>query len=428
VSASSINPRLAAPYAARDAGDGPTQVGIASLPDRSVRAKAAELIFRASVRKLPIRVELPDGRRWGAGGPAAPVMVVARPAALFRRIGEDANIGLGEAYQAGDWNSPQLADLLSCFASQLATGISPALQGLRVWAQRVRRELDSNTAAVARRNTAAHYDLSNDMFASFLDETMTYSCAWFDSSDSADDDGLAAAQLRKIDAVLDYAGVVQGSEVIEIGTGWGALSIRAAQRGATVTSLTLSVEQQLLAQERVRRAGVDDRVTILLQDYRDAVGQYDAVVSVEMIEAVGADYWPTYFATLDALLKPGGRVALQSITMPHDRMQVNRRAYTWINKHIFPGGLIPSITSIEATLAGHTGLHITRRHDLGLDYARTLRCWRERFLAHWHQVAGLGFDETFRRTWEYYLAYSEAGFRTGYIDVSLLQFGRITTP
>ena len=224
--------------------------------------------------------------------------------------------------------------------------------------------------------------------------------------------------------MLDAAGVGAGTTMMEIGTGWGALSIRAAQRGATVTSLTLSVEQQRLAQQRVREAGVDDRVTILVQDYREAVGQYDAVVSVEMIEAVGAEYWPTYFAALDALLKPGGRVAVQSITMPHERMLISRRAFTWINKHIFPGGLIPSIEAIEAALAEHTGLRITERVDHGLDYARTLRSWRQRFLAQWGTVADMGFDDTFRRTWEYYLAYCEAGFRTGYIDVSLIQLQR----
>lgn len=399
---------------------------------RPVRAKAAEAIFRVGVRRMPIRVELPDGRRWGSGGPESPVMFLTRPAELFRRIGRDANIGFGEAYQAGDWSSPQLADLLTAFATQLITVVPPGLQGLRLWAQRVHGHLESNTAATARRNTSAHYDLSNEMFATFLDETMTYSSALFDSVDGAgsdsvaadDTDGLTRAQLRKIDAVLDCAGVTHGSEVIEIGTGWGALSIRAAQRGATVTSLTLSVEQQRLAQQRVREAGVADNVTILLQDYREAAGTYDAVVSVEMIEAVGADYWPTYFATLDALLKPGGRVALQSITMPHDRMQISRRAYTWINKYIFPGGLVPSIEAIDGAIAEHTKLRIAVRSDFGLDYARTLRCWRERFHAQSEEVAALGFDQTFKRTWEYYLAYSEAGFRAKYIDVSLLQLSR----
>lgn len=376
---------------------------------------------------MPIRVELPDGRSWGAGGPNAPTMLIARPAELFRRIGADANIGFGEAYQAEDWSSPALADLLGAFATRLTTAVPPALQGARLMAQRIRGHHESNTAAVARRNTEAHYDLSNEMFAAFLDQTMTYSSALFDPLDSDHPGMLARAQLRKIDAMLDYAGVVEGSEVIEVGTGWGALSIRAAQRGAMVTSLTLSVEQQRLAEERVRAAGVDNLVTILLQDYREASGQYDAVISVEMIEAVGADDWPTYFATLGALVKPGGRVALQSITMPHDRMQVSRRAYTWINKYIFPGGLIPSIKAIETTLAEHSDLQITQRRDLGLDYARTLRCWRENFHAQWPSVADLGFDENFKRAWDYYLAYCEAGFRAGYLDVSQLQLRQATS-
>lgn len=383
---------------------------------------------------MPIRVELPDGRCWGRGGPDAPVMVLARPAEFFARLERDANIGFGEAYQAGDWSSTQLADLLTAFALKLTTVVPPVLQQLRVWAQQAQPRSEANSPSVSRLNTAAHYDLSNDMFATFLDETMTYSGAWFDpghavdgaEADGADgDDGLTLAQLRKIDGVLDYAGVTEGSEVIEIGTGWGALSIRAARRGATVTSLTLSVEQQKLAEDRVREAGYADRVTILLQDYREAAGQYDAVVSVEMIEAVGADYWPTYFAKLDALLKPGGRVALQSITMPDDRMQVSRGAYTWINKYVFPGGLIPSIEAIEGTVAEHTSLRVTQRRDFGLDYARTLRCWRERFHANWQTSSAAGFDETFTRTWDYYLAYCEAGFRAEYIGVSLIQLGRL---
>jgi cyclopropane-fatty-acyl-phospholipid synthase len=428
VSSSTISPWPVQTHPAHRSGSAKRERPVPEdVPRAPVRASLAQLAFRTGVRRMPIRVELPDGQRWGAGGPDDPVMRVARPAELFRRLGRDANIGFGEAYQAGDWSSPHLADLLTAMATQLTTVVSPGLQGLRIWAQRMREQLESNTRTVARRNVAAHYDLSNEMFAIFLDETMTYSCAWFDPHDSNDSDhgdSLTRAQLRKIDGVLDAAGVQAGSQVLEIGTGWGALSIRAAQRGATVTSLTLSAEQQRLAQQRVREAGVDDRVTVLLQDYREAVGQYDAVVSVEMIEAVGADYWPTYFAALDARLKPGGRVALQSITMPHERMLNSRRAYTWINKHIFPGGLIPSIDAIETTLAEHTGLRMTQRHDHGLDYARTLRCWRQRFLAQWETVAAMGFDDTFRRTWEYYLAYSEAGFRAGYLDVSLIQLQR----
>jgi cyclopropane-fatty-acyl-phospholipid synthase len=396
--------------------------GVPVPPDPAegpVRARLAGLVFRAGVQRMPVRVLLRDGRQWGAGGPSAPVMRIARPADFFARIGRDGNIGFGEAYVAGDWTTSRPADLLTAFADRLAR-IPPGAQRLRMRAQRVGGAREANTAAVARRNTHAHYDLSNEMFAAFLDDTMTYSGAWFDPWDT----DLRSAQLRKIDAILDDAGVRGGSNVLEIGTGWGALAIRAAQRGANVTSLTLSAEQQHLALQRVRAAGVADRVRVLLQDYREATGRYDAVVSVEMIEAVGAEFWATYLASLDRLLLPGGRVALQTITMPHERMLVSRSASTWISTYIFPGGLIPSIRAIEDALASHTTLRVTGRRDLGRHYARTLQCWREQFLANWETVAAQGFDDAFRRTWEYYLAYSEAGFRAGYLDVSQLRLSR----
>jgi cyclopropane-fatty-acyl-phospholipid synthase len=251
--------------------------------------------------------------------------------------------------------------------------------------------------------------LSNDLFSIFLDETMSYSAGWF----APGSDDLLEAQHRKIDGILDMAGVTAGQHILEIGTGWGRLSIRAAQRGARVTTLTISAEQATLAEQRIAAAGMSDRVQVLLRDYREARGSYDAVVSVEMVEAVGEEYWPTYFAALDRLLKPGGRVGLQSITMPHDRMVVSRNDYTWIHKYVFPGGLIPSLEAIEQNLAEHTGLRIVERRTLGPDYARTLHHWRERFLARGEDVAGLGFDETFRRMWEFYLGYCEAGFRVG---------------
>jgi cyclopropane-fatty-acyl-phospholipid synthase len=180
---------------------------------------------------------------------------------------------------------------------------------------------------------------------------MTYSSAWFGPGDD-----LNAAQLRKIDGILDLAGVGPGSRVLEIGTGWGALAIRAAQRGAHVTTLTLSAEQRTMARQRITEAGADDRVRVLLQDYRDATGQYDAMVAVEMIEAVGADYWPVFFATLDQRLVPGGRIALQAITMPHDRLQATLRSYTWVHKYIFPGGQLLSTEAIGDQVRKHTGL------------------------------------------------------------------------
>lgn len=392
--------------------------GLAAPPRSAVRPLVAERLFRQAVRTLPVRVLAPDGSVMGAGLDGDPVMRLVRPEVFFQRLGAHGMIGFGEAYLAGDWTTDELADLLTPFAARMARLVPPWLHGLRRLVERRMPSAQENTLDGARRNIAHHYDLSNDLFAAFLDPTMTYSSAWYDG-----DTGLTleAAQHRKMDGVLDFAGVTAGTHLLEIGTGWGALAIRAARRGARVTSLTISHEQKRLAEERIARAGVADRVQVLLRDYREANGSYDAVVSVEMVEAVGAEYWPTYFATLDRLLRPGGRVGLQTITMAHDRMLATRDSYGWINKYVFPGGIIPSVTAIEQTVEAHTCLRIDHRRDFGQDYAHTLRLWRERFVAQHDHVAALGFDDTFTRMWEFYLAYCEAGFRSGYLGVSQLR-------
>ncbi|MGY1810407.1 class I SAM-dependent methyltransferase [Blastococcus sp. SYSU D00669] len=399
--------------------------GLARPPRAPFRARIAEAVFRSAVGPLPIRVVLPDGRVLGSGGKDAPVMRLVRPHAFFARLGADVKIGFGEAYMTGDWTTgagTDLAELLSAFAARVGRLVHPALQKLRHVVERTQPAHEENSRQHSRSNISRHYDLSNELFAEFLDETMTYSSAWFEPGDD-----LRSAQLRKIDGILDLARVRSGMRVLEIGSGWGALAIRAAQeRGAAVTTLTLSAEQRKLALERAAAAGVADRVDIRLQDYRDVRGQFDAVVSVEMIEAVGERYWPTYFAALDQLLVPGGRVGLQSITMPHDRMLATRRGYSWIHKYVFPGGIIPSLQAIEDTLAAHTALSVVERRELGPHYARTLALWRERFLANWGRLEG-AFDDTFRRMWEFYLAYCEAGFRVGYLGVSQLGLARTPT-
>ncbi|GAA1642067.1 cyclopropane-fatty-acyl-phospholipid synthase family protein [Kribbella alba] len=398
--------------------------GVARTPNSPLRAEAARLILHRAVRDLPVVVLLPDGTRLGSGGAGAPVMEIVSDA-FFHRIGADLKIGFGEAYMAGDWRAGRgtdLADLLTTFASRLTELVPPVAQRFRKLVEP--RLADENDRIGARANIARHYDLSNELFATFLDPTLTYSSAWFSPAADGYDQvaagfhELGAAQVRKIDGVLDLAGVREGSRVLEIGTGWGQLAIQAAQRGAEVTSITLSTEQRDLARRRIAEAGVN--ATVELRDYRDVEGQYDAVVSVEMIEAVGERYWPTYFATVDRVLAPGGRFGLQSITMSHDRMLATRHAQSWVHKYIFPGGLIPSLTAIEQTAATAGGLTVVGQRDLGPDYARTLRLWRERFTSQAPVVANLGFDATFRRMWEFYLAYSEAGFRAGYLGVSQL--------
>jgi cyclopropane-fatty-acyl-phospholipid synthase len=393
-----------------------------------MRATIARLIFERAVAPVPVRVTYPNGRVLGDGPKTSPEFEIVRPAAFFARLGRDAKIGFGEAYMAGDWRAgpgTDLADLLTPFAARLTTLVPAPLQKLRALVDKRVPHDHENTLDGSRTNIAAHYDLSNDLFAAFLDPTMSYSCAWFDGSEPiAAATRLEEAQLRKIDGILDLAVVQAGTRVLEIGTGWGTLAIRAAQRGARVTTITLSHEQMRLARERVEAAGLTGLIEVRVQDYREVDGEYDAVVSVEMIEAVGEAYWPTYFAALDRLLAPGGRAAIQAITMDHGRFLATRRSFSWIQKYIFPGGIIPSLQAVDDALAAHTTLRVTRQRELREHYARTLRLWRERFLGRWPRIHAQGFDETFRRMWEFYLAYSEAGFRSGYLGVSQLQMTR----
>jgi cyclopropane-fatty-acyl-phospholipid synthase len=387
------------------------------VPSR-LRAGVARTLLRRVVDHTGIRVLLPDGTSWG--DPAAPTMRVLDGDRFFARLGRDGLIGFGESYMAGDWDSDDIVALLTPMARDMGTLVPPALQWLRRWYNERHPLGEENDRRGARNNIARHYDLSNDLFATFLDETMTYSAALLE----APDEDLAVGQHRKIQRILDIAGVTSGTTLLEIGTGWGELSLQAARRGARVTTVTLSTEQATLARERVRSANLSDRVDVRVQDYRDVDGRYDAIVSVEMIEAVGERWWPTYFRTLDDRLEPGGRIGLQSILMPHDRLMASKRSWTWIHKYIFPGGLLLSERVIDDVCSAHTSLRVVDRLHLSDSYAETLRQWRERFNAHTKRIDALGFDATFRRMWTFYLAYCEAGFRAGYLNVAQLTLAR----
>ncbi len=390
-------------------------------PRARFAARVARRLFSAAVNRLDVSVVIGD-ETLGKGGPVA---VIHRPEEFFARLGRDQLIGFGEAYLTGAWDAEDLGGFLTVLSAEMQDLVPQSLQKLRslVVARPPRQQVSSKNNS--QDNIAHHYDLSNDLFEIFLDPTLSYSSAYFADPAHPDHHDLEVGQGRKIERLLDQAGVREGSRVLEIGSGWGELAVRAARRGATVRTITLSVEQKALAENRVAAAGYSDQVSVDLCDYRDvgAHGEtYDAVVSVEMIEAVGWQYWQTYFETIDAVLAPGGKVAIQAITMPHDRMLATRRTYTWINKYIFPGGFLPSVKVVDDLTCAHTQLRLTDRLSMGEHYAQTLRLWDETFLAASEQVLDLGFDDIFLRMWHFYLEYSRAGFASSYIDVNQLTF------
>jgi cyclopropane-fatty-acyl-phospholipid synthase len=329
----------------------------------------------------------------------------------LRRLLIGGEVGGGEAYMEGLWSSPDLVGLIS-----MAVANREALALSRGWwrtpAKLVRtltHRRNRNTRSGSRRNITAHYDLGNEFYRLWLDETMTYSSALFESPDQP----LAEAQRAKYRAIAELAGVQAGDHVLEIGTGWGGMALYlAGEQEARVTTVTISQAQHDLARERVEAAGLEDHVDVQLRDYRELQGEYDAVVSIEMLEAVGAEYYGDYFDAVSRSLKPGGRAGIQVITFPHDAYLAQLRGANWIQRYIFPGGVLPSLAAIESSLEA-TGLLVERVRDIRDSYALTLKTWRESFFEHIEEIRAMGFDDRFIRMWDYYLSISEAGFRTG---------------
>jgi cyclopropane-fatty-acyl-phospholipid synthase len=385
------------------------------VPDRILEETARRVMLGAArrIRVGRLAVVLPDGSRRVYGDPASPhvgeIRVHDGAAAVRMLLGGE--IGAGEAYMAGLWSSPDLPALLRVAALNREALALPRgwwrlpLRLQKTLAHRARR----NTIAGSRRNIEAHYDLGNDFYRLFLDETLTYSSALF----TAPDQSLADAQRTKYRVIAERAGLRGGEHVLEIGSGWGGFALHAAgELGCRVTSITVSPAQQQLATERVRAAGLADRVSIELRDYREIEGIYDAIVSIEMLEAVGAEYFPTFFEACDRALGPGGRMSLQVITFPDVSYEPQRRGANWIQSYIFPGGMLPSLAAIERSLHG-THLLVRRVDDIAESYVLTLQAWRAAFLAHLGEVRAMGFDERFARMWDFYLSISEAGFATG---------------
>jgi cyclopropane-fatty-acyl-phospholipid synthase len=339
----------------------------------------------------------------------------------LRRLATGGDVGFAEAYIDGDWSSPDLTALIelslrneAAFAG-LVDGPLPArlLNRLLHW-------LRANTRAGSRRNIMQHYDLGNDFYRAWLDPGMSYSAALYRDGEMT----LAAAQSAKQDRVLALLEPEPGQSVLEIGCGWGGILARLAERGCTVTGLTLSPAQRDHAVATLAAAGLADRADIRLQDYRDVEGSYDRIVSIEMLEAVGEAYWPLYFDQLRRRLKSGGTAVLQVITIADDRFESYRRAPDFIQRHVFPGGMLPSPSALRAQIA-RAGLRLDTVEFFGACYSRTLRDWRERFDAAWPEIAAMGFPPRFRRLWDYYLCYCQAGFRAGAVDVGLWRLGRV---
>lgn len=326
------------------------------------------------------------------------------------------DIGFAESYIAGEWSTPDLAALLSLFIAN-RTAIEEVVYG-HWWGRllyRLRHLTNRNSRAGSRRNIHAHYDLGNDFYRLWLDETMSYSSAWFEGAAQGD---LVEAQWSKVRRALQQVGLRPGERLLEIGCGWGALAeeaVRAQQ--ARVVGVTLSAEQLAYGRERLERAGMSQQAELRYQDYRDIDdGPYDAIVSIEMFEAVGQAYWDAYFTSIARLLRPGGRACIQSITIDERLYERYLRSTDFIQQYIFPGGCLPSPGAFRAA-AARAGLRVVDEFAFGQDYARTLALWRERFLAREAQVRQLGFDTRFMRIWEFYLAYCEAAFAMGNTDV-----------
>ncbi len=399
----------------------------ASFDLQSAAPPLAARSVLALLARLPrgtLDIVLPDRSSMRCGSGAAPQAAICLGDwNVCARVLKSGDIGLAEGLLEGEWTSPDLPALIGYFLAN-REAIDRLIHG-SWWGgllNRVRHLFNRNSRAGSRRNIHAHYDLGNDFYRLWLDPTMSYSGAWFEGDVSRP---LAGAQHAKVRRALVEAGVQPGSRVLEVGCGWGGLAeIAAGELQAHVTGVTLSTEQLAWAQARLAAAGLAGRCDLRLQDYRDlAAGRdaepFDAVVSIEMFEAVGREYWPGYFDMLRRCLKPGGLACVQSITIRDDLFDRYARSTDFIQQYIFPGGLLPSVAEFTRA-AERAGLVVERRFAFGTDYAETLRRWRAAFLQRLPEAASLGFDDRFARLWEFYLAYCEAAFDHG--DTDVVQF------
>jgi len=378
------------------------------------------------VKALPkgrVDMILPDGRTFRAEGaePGYVAVLQIHNDELFARLLREGDLGFCEAYMDGWWSTPDLMafmDVIHDDAEHMYDGF-PGQFLVRAY-ERMRFYLQSNSKRQAKKNISYHYDLGNEFYGLWLDETMTYSSAKFETGQQS----LESAQELKYASMIDQMGAQAGDHILEIGCGWGGFAEYAAkQRGLKVTGLTISKEQFNYAVERIEKAGLSDKVTFKLQDYRDERGSYDGIASIEMFEAVGEKYWPVYFQTLRERLKPGRNATLQIITVQDKRWEVYRRGVDFIQKYIFPGGMLPSPSVLKAQVE-KAGLSVAHHIEFGESYSQTLRRWHETFNTKWDQVAALGFDDRFRRMWNFYLTSCAGTFHCGNCDVTQITVTR----
>jgi cyclopropane-fatty-acyl-phospholipid synthase len=367
---------------------------------------------------------LPDGRRFRSQGsqPGPVAEVRVRNADVFSRLIREGDLGFCDAYLDGDWDTPDLQafmDLVQIPANNAVNDGFPGMGLVRAY-ERMRHWMRSNSRTQARRNIAYHYDLGNDFYKLWLDDTMTYSSALFTSGQES----LESAQTAKYASMIDQMGAKAEDHLLEIGCGWGGFAEYAArERGMRVTGLTISKEQHDFAQDRIQKAGLADRVEIRLQDYRDERGRYDGIASIEMFEAVGEKYWPTYFSAVHSCLKPGANATLQIITVPDHRFESYRRTVDFIQKYIFPGGMLPSPSALQREITS-AGLRQKGSIEFGHSYSLTLRRWYDTFNGRWPEVSRLGFDDRFRRMWNFYLTSCAGAFEGGNCDVTQITMTR----
>ncbi|KRS18066.1 SAM-dependent methyltransferase [Roseovarius indicus] len=384
-------------------------------------AQAFETVKKINCGRLDF--VLPDGRRFRVEGktPGPVAELDIHNPDCFARLIREGDLGFCDAYLEGWWSTPDLQALMD-FVHEDNWDVYDGFPGMglvRMY-ERLRHWLKRNSKAQAKRNISHHYDLGNEFYRLWLDDTMTYSSALFRTGQES----LEAAQTQKYASMVDQLGAKPGDHVLEIGCGWGGFAEYAAkERGLKVTGLTISQEQFAFAQERIARAGLQDQVTFKLQDYRDERGSYDAVASIEMFEAVGEQYWPTYFDTVRDRLNPGGRATLQVITVEDHRFEAYRNTVDFIQKYIFPGGMLPSPSVLRAEVE-RAGLQVLRSIEFGESYSQTLRRWHDTFNEKWDEVARMGFDDRFRRMWNFYLTSCAGAFRGGNCDVTQITIAR----